>query len=318
MNDVIPIDIEARLLKLLADSGLQDTVGGLPAIREGVRQMKVGLLQVASDLIAVDERGEALSLAVFDAVRYPHLASFHGFVSDLLHLEVPTDLQPWATRIVEAGPAPDAPEVRRWLTHLALRADNQVHRVLGRLMLFESFCLNQRAHIRAARVRLEVVGGHRADVEAVAEVELLTLLGESEYAEAVLELEDPWPSLMGAALISLNRHEQELRDQVAQVGSDVHAQLELRRHLLEALDGLPDVDAVLLRNVYASEFGEERITVEHLQTLHPTLLGGMKRNTLDQRLKRLLARRERLLEPSKERGVSLLDLLISKPVGLPA
>ena len=185
-------------------------------------------------------------------------------------------------------------------------------------MLFESLCLNQRLLMRTAGVRLEVVGGQRADVEAVAEVQLRTLLEKSDYADALLELKDPWPALMGAAMISLTLHEQELRHEIAQVGSEVHEQLNRRRLLLEALEGLPDVDAVLLRNVYAAELGEERVTVEQLQVLHPSILGDIKRNTLDQRLKRLMAREERLLEPKKERGKTLLDLLLTDPTEVSA
>jgi hypothetical protein len=56
------------------------------------------------------------------------------------------------------------------------------------------------------------------------------------------------------------------------------------------------------------------VTVEQLQTRHPMLLGNTKRNTLDQRLKRLLGHSEAGLQPRKARNSSFTDLLLETPL----
>ena len=213
-----------------------------------------------------------------------------------------------------AGPPPDAPEVRRWLVHCALHADNPLHRALAQLGLFESFCLNQRALLRAAETHLEPMNGERADVERIAEIELRTLLGSREYAAAVLGLDDPWDVLMSAAFVTLTEHADGLQEEVRRLGSELRRELELRQRLLEKLDELPAAEALLLRNCFAEALGEERLTIEQLQVLHPSVLGSIKRNTLDQRLKRLLARGDDALEPRRRKEPALLDLLLADRV----
>ncbi len=308
------VDLEGRLISFLVDAGLPEVVGGVDELREGLRQLKLVLAQVAADLAVATERGVGIAAATLDPTSYPHLASFHGFVTDLLMFEGPAELRPWMERMAGMGPPPDAPEVRRWLVHCALHADNPLHRALAQLGLFESFCLNQRALLRAAETHLEPMNGERADVERIAEIELRTLLGSREYAAAVLGLDDPWDVLMSAAFVTLTEHADGLQEEVRRLGSELRRELELRQRLLEKLDELPAAEALLLRNCFAEALGEERLTIEQLQVLHPSVLGSIKRNTLDQRLKRLLARGDDALEPRRRKEPALLDLLLADRV----
>ncbi len=305
-----PIDIESRLLDLFEETGLTDIVGGPEVLREGINQLKAGLLQVVADMAVAEQHGVALSEAVFDTVAYPHLASLHGFFQDLCVMDLPADIRPWAERAIKAGPPPDVPEVRRWMVYVALRGETPLHQMLAKLVLFEGLCLNQRLLLRAAGEHLEALAGRRSDVEKVADVGLLELLDNEEYAAGLEGLEDPWPTMVTAASISLTAHAQELREQVGQLDAELRVELDVRGQFLDALDGLPPVDAVLLRNACATALGEERVTVEQLQVRHPGVLGGFKRNTLDQRLSRLMGRGEALLEPRQPRSTTLLDLIM--------
>ncbi len=311
MEHLTPIDVASRLRTLLEISGLAELVGGPAVLEQGLADLARGLDLVATELLAAEAAGVPLSQAVLDSEMCPHTSRLHGLLGDLLKMDVPTELLPWARRLVESGPAPDAPEVRRALTFWAVRAPGPKLRMLAQLALFEAVVFNQRLLLLVSGVRLDVVPGQGRTVEEIADLEVLRVSAIPEYASDLLDLEDPLPVLVAKAFEQLGLHVDELRDELAWATAPVRQAVETRRELLEILDRLPPEDAVLLFN--EGGLGPEVLTVEDLRHVHPGLLGGRSRDALYQRARRARAKARRVAAEAVDLrvGVTFADLLLA-------
>ncbi len=311
MEDLTPLDVASRLRAQLEASGLVDLVGGLQVLEQGLSEIARGLDLVASELLAAEAADVPLYLAVRDLERCPHTARLHGLLSDLLTMDVPEELLPWARRLVASGAAPDAPEVRRALTHWAVRAPGPKLRMLAQLALFEAVVFNQRLLLLASDVRLDVVPGQGRTVEEIADLEVLRATTLPEYGDDLLDLEDPLPVLVAKAFEQLGLQVEELREELVWATAPVREAVETRRELLDILERLPPADAVLLHN--EGGLGAEVFEVEDLRHLHPGLLGGLSRDAIYQRARRARTKARRVAAEALHlrAGVSLADLLLA-------
>lgn len=280
--DLTSHDIKSRILALLDRTGATERVGGPEVWEEGFRQIQAGLLQVGTDILVAETQGVALSDAVFDLERFPHLTRAHGLARDFLDLEVPAEVAPWARDAVALDPGEEVGHLRRLLVAAAHDRRNPVWAGIARFVLFETLCVNQRVLLRVSRTYLEPLDAHPHAVEVLAEREVDAVLALP--TEVLAEADDPLLVFVASAFESLDGYIDDLHEALQGTTSEFRERLEARRQLLEMMEGLPPVDVVLLRNQSALD-GEER-TVLDLRRLHPLVLGAMEENALHQRSRR--------------------------------
>lgn len=302
--DLTQHDFRAHLLDLLDKTGATALVGGRAVFEEGFRQIQAGLLQVGTDILVAETQGVALSDAVFDLERFPHLTRAHGLTRDFLDVEVPEEVVPWARRAVALEPCEEVGHLRRVLVAAAHDRRNPVWAGIARFVLFEVLCVNQRVLLRVERTRLEPLDAHPHAIEVLAEREVDAVLALPQ--EVLAEAEDPLLVFVACAFGSLEGYVDELRDALRHTTDEFRERLELRHQLLELMEGLPPADVLLLRNQAAFD-GEER-TVLDLRRFHPLILGSMEENALHQRSRRAPEKMRK--RPKKERKVVTLGEII--------
>lgn len=308
-------NVVSRFQSFLVESGAAQAVGGVEILDQGLAELQKGLALVAIEIMKADDLHVGLADAVIDHRRFPHLASLHGFLGDLLKMEVPQELLPWATSLIQMGPPPDAPVIRHGLTYLALHPSNAVVGALARLALFEAVVLNQRLLLMASGTSLEVVPGQEGTVEALAQHEVEHALSHEEYGDDLLDLEDPLPVLVAGAFECLVAHVHEINEELRWATSDIWEQIETRKRLMAVLEQLPAADAVLLYN--EGGFEGEVLGTEDLKARHPGLLGELSRDALYQRRRRAKMKARDIVVRSLEikKNPSFADLLLSEIEG---
>jgi hypothetical protein len=304
--------LEGQLVEMLDRSCLTEAMGGRARAERGLDELRAGILPVLAELIQVHERGTPLARAVHDAERYPHLVRVHGWLADLMDLSVPSELQPWARRALTLAPGVGDDDFERFVATVAFRSPSLAERAMGRFALFELLCLEQRLSLLAGHVDVEVIGGRPDRPEAIAEGELAEVEARPEYREALVAMEDPLATLrvlLGASVARLDAYVELLRQEVARVGSEMTARLQIRQDMLRALAELDPADAVLIKNAHAEAFGIERLTVEQLKARHPGLLASLSPAAARKRLERALKRRPGAASP---RPTTFGDLLLEQ------
>lgn len=316
MSEIVPAGMLGRIRDYFDEQGLTEAVGGSEALDEGLRQLAAGALPLVGELAAADTASVGLAEAVGDADRFPHLVRVHGFLDDVLVMNLPRDLMPWARRIASAGHPPGTRALRKAAAAAAVtRADALAH--LARFALFEALCLNQRLVLRAEGGHLEAINGRGCDIEAIAEREVELAVAWRDYGQDLARMDDPLRALIAVATVSLQDHVEQLRHELRSLRAEVHETLENRRQILEVMDALPADQAVLVYNECAAMFGEEKLEAEQLQAKHPAMLGNISRDAIYQRVHRLPARVEKIrlepVDPSERlrKPSSLADLILA-------
>jgi len=312
MSQLTPTKLLDVARAYLDRADLVDAVGGPEALEEGLRELAAGAMPLVGELAAAEAAGVDLSDAVHDADRFPHLVRFHGFLSDVLVMDLPEELVPWAREFVGNGtPSAGASALRRGAAAVALSGSEAMAH-LARLGLFEALCLNQRLLLMSEGAHLEAVGGRARDIEAIAEREVDLAMTWRSYGRDLLGMDDPLPTLVAAAVVGLGEHVDHLRRELRTLRVEVHDNLDQRRRVLEVMDQLPPDQAVLVENECAAMLGEEKLEAEQLKEHHPGLLGGISRDAIYKRVHRLPGRIERLsARPVVRRSrSSLADLIL--------
>lgn len=318
MHEVVPARLVDDVRAYFEENGLTEALGGPQALEEGLAELAGGVMPVVGELLAAHAAGIELSEAVFDDERFPHLVRVHGFLGDVLVMDLPRDLLPLARRITTAGLPPGADRLRRVAARAAFgRGDALAH--LARFAVFEALCLNQRLLLASSGGHLEEVNGRSRDLEAIAQGEVDLALSWAEYGSDLTRLDDPLKALIAAAAVTLRNHVEHLRQELLTLKAELHEALERRRTVLEVMGALPADQAVLVYNECAAVFGEQKLEAEQLRLHHPAMLGHLKRDGIYQRVHRLPERIERLkLEPVDRRQTrSLADLILESPFALP-
>jgi hypothetical protein len=311
MSEIVPVTWLERIQSYFDQHGLTEAVGGVEALDEGLKQLAAGALPVAGELIALQAAGDSLADAVYDTLHYPHLVKVHGFINDVLVMDLPGDVLPWARKVTALGAPEGSMQVRRATTRAAVvGTDALAH--LARFALFEVLCVRQRLVLMAQGAHLESYNGRRRDIEAISEREVELAQAWEGYGRDLSRVEDPVKALSAAAVLSLQEYVDNLREELRALGREVHEGLEARRRVLEVMDSLPADQAVLVHNECADIFGEEKIEAEDLLQQHPAMLGHLGRDAIYQRVHRLPARIAKLgvEEVDRQRRPSLADLIL--------
>lgn len=294
----------------LERTGFCELVGGRIGLESELDSLQVRLLPLVGEVIAVEGRGGSLADAVFDTESSPHLAKLHGWFSDILHMRVPREVEPWVRKVMALGQSMDDDQLYRILALLTFRGTSPAERALGRFVYFEMLCINARLQILAAG---DVVGLRRDSVERVADQEIRKAAEASEYSTALLDPKDPvnvFKVLFGSTMLRMGSIVEHLRQEVRTMSRDLIAVMSRRQELDRRLNQMDPAEAVLIRNAFASEFDDETLAVEQLKILHPGLLGDLPSEVAAR--KRLERARRRLTGelPARTRQPTLADLLL--------
>jgi hypothetical protein len=318
VDQIVTADAIGEIRACFEELGLTEAVGGAEALDAGLAELASGVMPLVGELLAAHAAGVELSDAVFDDDRFPHLVRAHGFVGDVLVMDLPPDLLPLARRITSGGMPPEAGRLRRAAARTAFRRTGAIAH-LARFAVFESLCLNQRLLLASSGGRLETINGRSRDVEVIAQGEVDLALRWEEYGAGLAGLDDPLRALVAAAAVTLRNHVERLREELLTLKAEVHEALDRRRTVLEVMDALPADQAVLVYNECAAVFGEQKLEAEQLRVHHPAMLGHLKRDGIYQRVHRLPERIERLrLETVERRSApSLADVILGAPIAFP-
>jgi hypothetical protein len=276
-------------------------------LREGVDEIYAQLLRVGLDAFHARQSGVRFHVAAGDSENYPHLRRFHLAANDLLQLSLPEELVPWLERLVRSPVPPIAEELQHLLARLAMNpATPGVERACIEFLLYQGVRLNLVIAIWREQLTAASAGVCMADVDRLADQELDWLL---LHADQLGPQDRPLNILVAQGMLSLTLHVQELLHELRAVAGDVAKALRLRAVFEAYLRNKDLTDAVLIRNRFSPEIGEQRLPLELLQAEHPLALAGMSRAAMDQRVKRLVDGLERGRDIAERREPTLIDII---------
>lgn len=284
-----------------------DSIGGPAALDEGLQELRIGSYQVVADLLAARERGVSLADAVFDPDNFPHLTRLHGRIFDFMMLRVPMVWAPFIKTILRLRLPDEGVSFRRTVAQVAFRGLNIGESALAQLVLFEVMCIHQRLALMRRNEALESIGGRRRDVEVLAQLEIEVPASVHEYTEDLLATDDPVHCLVSVVTSSLLNHINVLNQELRELGylpTDLEAVRKIGKHM-EHLE--PD-EALLLRNKSAVLFGEQKMTPQQLQILHPIHLGPQSPDNLYQKTHRATEKVRALSDRDEEDELECLSL----------
>lgn len=262
-----------------------DSLGGSAALDEGLQELRIGSYQVVADLLAAQDRDIPLADAVFDPDNFPHLTRLHGQIFDFMMLRVPTLWAPFVRTLLRIRLPDEGLSFHRTVAHVAFRGLNPGESTLAQLALFEFLCVHQRLALMRQNETLESIGGRRRDVEVLAQLEVEVSASVHEYAEDLLATDDPVQFLTSVVTTSLVNHINVLNEELRALGY-LPRDLEAVRKIGEQMKHLEPDEALLFRNKSAALFGEQKMTPQQLQILHPIHLGNQTPDNLYQKTHR--------------------------------
>lgn len=325
MSNIVPLEVGdlGHLMhgfkSFMAATGIEEILGGPDVLDEGLRQLSLGAMPLAAELVTLTEQGWDLSDIVNDPDGAPHTCRVHGFVEDLLTMRVPQELEPWARKLWKMVPPPEVTVMRKGIVTLAVNAANPMARALGRFFVFEAVCMIQRLDLLDSGVHLEVLDGSRGDVEVIAESELRILEEASDYQKVVVDLDDPLFLLQVFGLKSMDKHIEGLRREVTLLTREMHERLEKRRELCEVAARLDPKDGVVLLNYTAETLGTQELAAHQLRARHPGHLSDVGDAAVWKRKERLPEKVARLdNNPAATKDVTFADLILEAAQGQPA
>jgi hypothetical protein len=249
-------------------------------------ELEALLLRTAFEAHDALARGLPLADAARDGVRFPSLFRLHAGLGDALELSIATEVGEWLDDARRSAEQLD--RLREGLVQVAALGQ-PLEAALARFLLFEAVRTRLLVAAWASDTAFEAAGGDPEDVDAIAAAEVARAVASSPSLPPDIRR---FRLLLAAAMVELTRHAEELRASLARAQGDLVASFGERAAIEAQLRELDPVDAVLVRNELARYLGEERVTIEELTRRHPVLLGGHKRDALDQRMSRF---RRRLL-----------------------
>jgi len=300
-GDMSNLSIQEPLRVLAAALRIHEVIP--PAEFEaGLAHLETEVERVALDAHAAQRRGLSLSNAVQDFVNYPQLARLHASIDDILTLSLPPQLFGWVQMLVSTPEAPSFDMMRTAVVAAAADSHHPRRQALARFALFEGVRLNLVLMARWFPDETLGVGLDMDELDKIAEDRVEHWLAEDLALHNDVR---PFHVIVAAAVHALNDRADELRAGLALLQRDFFEAVQRRAAVERVLSEMDVRDALLIRNELAPALDEQRFTVEHLQERH-TVLGGVSRNALDQRMKRI---RAKLKSAPPRRSVALLDLL---------
>jgi hypothetical protein len=276
-----------------------------------MQELRLAVAKVGLEAYEVEVRGLRLSAAVADERNFPLLFRLHVGLRDVFTLELPKELLGWAERFTRTTHQAGTDEIQHQLGRLA--TDQRLaptERALARFVLFEML----RAGLYFAEYlengALAALGMRQGDLDELAEKQLARWLEVAPTLSADIR---PLNVMMGAAMQELTAEGEVVQELFTTLSVDLVTHAKLRQEFEAKLQAMNAPDALLIRNAVAEEEGllddEQYVTIETLQAQHPLALGGFKRNTLDQKLKRLKARVAKGEWPERK-SPALVDLVM--------
>lgn len=256
-------------------------------LQQGFQELKLLAAKAGLEAYEAELRGVPLSAAVGDEQSFPLLFRIHVGLRDMFTLELPKEIRQWAERALALGPSGHSDELQLQLGKMATDPTlGAGERALARFGLFEFLCMGLQFADYAERGQLAALGIERRHLDELAEDKLTTWLQlPAEQAAAVR----PLNVMLAAALEHLTVSGDVLQQEFLTLSADIVEAAEERKVLEQRLQEMNSPDALLIRNAMADVglLDEQYLTIETLQDQHSLALGTMKRNTLDQRLRRL-------------------------------
>lgn len=295
-----PEALVETLLQLYEDSGLGEIVP-IPEIRAGFTDLLAQASLVVAELSNAEHRRITLSKAVFDAEYYPHLTRLHGYCVDIGRMELPDELVAWVPRLaILTKVEPERIFRIARIVWAMMDHDNPVHRLLGRLAVFEVLCIGARFSNKMSWPPQKGPRPFESEtppdfIEGLAENELEKIDACPDYKAELQALLDPTVVPATMMQVLLNSHHDDLAESLAYVNAETYRHHERRQHFVRVMGTLRPDEAVLFRRHYAPVFGESRTTYAHLRRQHPVLLGGTNTEALRKRTSRYKEEWERLL-----------------------
>lgn len=296
-----------------------DSFGGPAVLDEGLHELRVGSSQVVADLLAAREQEVALADAVFDPDNYPHLTRLHGRIFDLMTLRVPEIWAPLIKTILRLRLPDEGHSFRCTVAYVAFCSMNAGESALAQFILFEILCIHQRLELFRQNEALESIGGRRRDIEVIAQLEIEVPASVDNYRDDLLATDDPIESLVKIVTTSLLNHIDVLGRELTEL-RQLPRELEAIRAIREHMQYLEPDEALLFRNKTATLFGEQKMSPEQLQVLHPIHLGPHSPDNLYQKTHRATEKvkaRSKVIEGDEpertlasNQAVSLLDIIL--------
>ncbi|TQF14920.1 hypothetical protein FJV41_16155 [Myxococcus llanfairpwllgwyngyllgogerychwyrndrobwllllantysiliogogogochensis] len=255
-------------------------------LQQGFQEFKLLAAKLGLEAYEAEVRGVPLCTAVGDEQNFPTLFRIHVGLRDVFTLEIPKELQGWAEQSMALG-ASSSDEFQKHLGRMATDSTLAAgERALARFALFELLCASLFFADYAERGQLAAFGVERCDLEALAQKNLTLWL--QLPAEQAVEVR-PLNIMLAGAMESLMVRGEIIQQQVLTWNVDMVAEAQQRKILERRLQEMNTPDALLIRNAVAGLglLDEQYVTIETLQEQHSIVLGGTKRNTLDQRFKRI-------------------------------
>jgi len=262
---------------------------------------------LAAEAQHAEAQGKTIGQASADPDNFQLLHVLHNGVQDFLTLEIPSELVPWARRVLRMPEPPIASEIQSLLGRLAIDPEAPpTQRSLARVLLYQGTRLQILLEEHLSGRSIAAVGAKPSDIDEIVDLQVSKWI---EHAHEFADEVHPFEVLAAAARGWLDRHVEALRSFVGRMDADMAELFRMRGQLELRLREMSAPDAVLFWNSCADVFEEQYLNVERLQKRHRLLFEGMKRPALDQRVHRLNERVGRTHEFPKRRGVALIDLL---------
>lgn len=280
-------------------------------IADGMDEIHAHLQRVGLDAHHARKAKVPFHVAATDGDNYPHLRRFHLGATDLLQMSLPAELLPWLQRLFSSPVPPVCAEIQNLIARLAINpATSNVERAFVEFLLYQGARLNLVVAAWVNEREFASSGSRLADIDRLAHEELTWLL---EHAEDLGPEDRPLHVLVAVGMERLTQHVQDLLRELRTVAEEVGA-AQSERSVFEAkleayLRDLNLTDAVLVRNRFAPEVGEQRLPLEILQAEHPLALDGMSRAAMDQRVKRLVDHLDETRGLPPRRELALIDVI---------
>ncbi len=308
-NDTSLLSVFRRALD---DSGFQAVFPPEVDLEQGMQELKLAAAKLGLEAYETEVRGVPLSTAVTDERNFPILFRLHVGIRDLLTLELPKELLSWAERLTGTNHQAGSDELQLQLGRMATDLKQPpTERALARLALFELLRMGLYLAEYLEKGSLAALGMRQCDFDELAEKQLVRWL---ELAPGLTADIRPLNIMMGAAMEELTAEGEIVQELFMTLNADLVTHAKLRQEFEAKLQAMNTPDALLIRNAVAGEGlldDEQYVSLETLQAQHPLALGGFKRNTLDQRLKRL---KERAVDGKlpERKSPALVDLVVKQ------
>ena len=294
------------LRRVYESLGLAPEVMTAEELERGLEQLGTRMGRLAVEVADAQAQGQRLAAAAENELDYPILHRLHNGVRDVLTLSLPPALVAWAKQALAAPESPMLDDFQKGLAALAASPEAApASRALARLFLFEAVRVHLLVAEHLSGTSIASVGALPSDLDAIAEAEV------DFYIERAAEIDGevrPLNVLVGAGLLALEQHVDELKDVLARIEDDLATAFRLRAALELKLREMDATDAILIRNAFAPALDEQRLEVERLKAEHPLLLGERRRDAIDQQVSRL-KRRIAAGDWPERKSPALIDLI---------